>query len=185
MGPLAQRPVRPCAELGTVFAYTFENLAMKRFIILLLTGLNLLFWTSCSGVRVHYAKGTDFSRYHSYAYIARKVKPNLPLPDAKFITRSVDDFLRSEGLAPDEQNPDLLVEINLKFHKRVDVYHANSPWPRQAQSREGNVVITLKDARTHRAVWWTDMYVRYRNHKELVSIIRHKMAKLAERYPPK
>ncbi len=153
--------------------------------IMFLTGLSALFWTACSSVHVHYTKGIDFTRYHSYAYIVHKVKPNLPLPDAQLITRSIDNFLRNEGLTPTEQHPDLLVEINLQFHKRMDIYHANSPWPRPEQSREGNVVITLKDARTHRAVWWTDMYIRYRNHKDLARIIQSRMEALAKRYPPK
>ena len=157
---------------------------MKHY-ILYLTLLSGLILSSCSSVHVHYAENTDFSQYHSYAYIARKIKPHIPEPDARLITKHIDAFLRNEGLRPDQINPDLLVRIDIIFHKRVDVYHANSPWLSQEQSYEGIVKISLLDAKTHRAVWWTDLDITYHNQAMLTRILRRQMAKLAERYPPR
>jgi|GEM_PF-3524491 len=159
---------------------------MKRFSVLLFVSVFItLFEAACSSVHVHFAKDINFDQYHSYAYVGRKLKSSLPMTDARQIVRNVDRFLRERGLEPNEQNPDLLVELNMKFHKRVDVYHANSPWPRQYQSREGNITITLKDAKTHRSIWWADMYIRYHNPKELARILQIRFEKLAKRYPPK
>lgn len=85
---------------------------------------------SCSSVRVYsdYDKNVDFSLYKTYAFYKTGIdKVEISDLDKKRILRSIDEEMTAKGLTKSE-TPDLLININTKAEKNVDVNQFNSAW---------------------------------------------------------
>lgn len=131
---------------------------------------------SCSSVSVSsdYEKGTDFSKYKTYAFYKKGIdKVDISDLDKRRILRAVEAELNAKGMIKSE-NPDLLVSIFTKSREKIDVYNNNYygwyPWyygygyygpgygygfgyNHVSTSTEGTLFIDLIDAHKKELAW--------------------------------
>ncbi len=140
--------------------------------------------SSCSTVKVHYDKNTDFSAYRTFAYAARKgdIK-GLNQDESRLLLRAVDKHVRQWPLQADRSRPDLLVRVLADFHKRVDVYRGYGPGPRKEVSKEGRVEVRMTDAKTSRVVWTGQFYLNYKGRRDMMRQLERKLRKMFARKP--
>jgi hypothetical protein len=132
-----------------------------------------------SEVKVDWARGTDFSKYKTYAWGTPKQKapdPNHPLDD-------IDAALQAEGLQKvgSDANPDLLVAFSVG-NKLVYVIQGLR---RNPIVKQGTLVVELADPQSKRIVWWgvgedtlTD------NRDKDLPMIQRTISKMFRKYPP-
>jgi len=164
--------------------------------------LLLFLVASCASVRVNsdYDKNVDFTQYKTYAFFKNGIdKVGISDLDKKRILRSIDEEMAAKGLTKSE-TPDLLVNINTKSEKNVNVnqFYAGygygwglgwSPyWGNNTSistSTEGILTIDLIDAKKKELIWQgegcgtltQDTHKKDENIKEFVS-------RILAQYPP-
>ena len=142
---------------------------MKTKHIIILPFFIFLF-ASCSSVRVYsdYDKNVNFSLYKTYAFYKTGIdKVEISDLDKKRILRSIDEEMSAKGLYKSE-TPDLLININTKAEKNVDVNQFNGGWgygwgfgwnpywganTMISTSTEGILTIDLIDAKKKELIW--------------------------------
>jgi hypothetical protein len=132
-----------------------------------------------SEVKVDWVRGTDFSKYKTYAWGTPKQKapdPNHPLDD-------IDAALQAEGLQKvgSDAKPDLLVAFSVG-NKLVYVIQGLR---RNPIVKQGTLVVELADPQSKRIVWWgvgedtlTD------NRDKDLPMIQRTISKMFKKYPP-
>ncbi len=145
--------------------------------------------TSCSSVKVRFDQNVDFQQYNTFAYVKDGIsRSKLPTSYKKALVYEVDRFLKNENLHPDKNRPDLLVIITPDFHKRIDIYdrvHFHGRHVYKEKSLEGRIKIKLLDARANKKVWEGAFYIRAENSAQFKRLLRKKLKRLAEKYPPR
>ncbi|KAB1156602.1 DUF4136 domain-containing protein [Flavobacterium luteum] len=173
---------------------------MKTKYLLLLFLIFLL--ASCSSVRVYsdYDKNVDFSAYKTYAFYKTGIdKVEISDFDKKRILRSIDEEMSAKGLTKSE-TPDLLININTKAEKSIDVNQFNSAWgygwgfgwnpywganTMVSTTIEGILIIDLIDAKKKELVWQGEgigNLTRDTNKKD--ENIKNFVSKILVLYPP-
>ena len=150
----------------------------------------------CQHVAVDFDKGSDFSRFKTYAWV-----PGTDVPDElnhKRIVRAVDDQLMAKGLARVASGPDLLVAYHASFDRDLQIVGLSGGLPyrfgggplnaRAETILKGTVVIDLVDADTQAIVWrataTSDIDPGATAEKRDRNIARA-AAKMFKHYPPK
>jgi len=179
----------PCNEcrLGIKFALFLKKVHMKTAKLLIFIAIMPFFLTGCSSVKVRYDKNTNFNRYKTFAYVKPvKERRGIPPEYQRIIVRSVDRYIRSIPLMPDAKHPDVLVRIEMDFHKRIDVYndfHHRGMAVRKRKSYEGVVEIVFIDAATKDVIWTGWFPLRFANERELKYQLERQLRKLRRKYP--
>ena len=159
---------------------------MKKILFLAYV-LIFISFTNCSSVKVTYDKEAPFSQYKTFAYVKPQHKILLPVEYQKIIYHSIDRFIRDIPLRPDAHQPDILVRIEMDFHKRYDMY-APPVYPPPAmhgrRSYEGNIDIIFIDARSNREVWKARFPLIFSSRKDLMHQLEKRLRRLKESYPP-
>jgi hypothetical protein len=131
-----------------------------------------------SEVRVDCVRGTEFSKYKSYAWgTTRQTTPNPKHP-----TEDIDAALQAKGLQKVgmDANPSLIVAFSGKGELvyAIQTYHGIV--------KQGTLVVELADPQLKKAVWWgianeaiTD------NPDEDVPRVHKKILEMFEKYPPR
>ena len=162
--------------------------------------LLLFLVASCSSVYVNtdYDKKVDFTQYKTYAYYKTGIdKVEISDLDKKRILRSIDEVMLTKGFTKSD-TPDILININAKAQKNVDVNQFNYGWgfgwgwnpfwggnTMVSTSTDGILTIDLIDAKQKELVWQgegtgyltKDTDAKDENIKEFVS-------KILAQYPP-
>jgi Domain of unknown function (DUF4136) len=130
--------------------------------------------TSCSAVRVNsdYDKSVDFTPYKTYAFYKTGIdKVEISDLDKRRILRSIDEEMTLKGFTKNE-NPDLLININTKAEKNINVNQFQAGWGYGwgygwgfgwnpywgmnntiSTNTEGTLTIDLIDAKKKELVW--------------------------------
>jgi len=136
---------------------------MKVFKLLTITIAIIL--TSCASVRVtsDYDTQATFDSYKTFAFYKPGIdKVEISDLDKKRILRAIEKEMLTKGFTKSE-SPDLLININTKTEKSVDVYSAGigygwGPWygnynRRISSSTNGVLYIDLINAKDKQLVW--------------------------------
>ena len=132
-----------------------------------------------SDVKVDWVRGTDFSKYKTYALGVPNQKPtdpNHPLDE-------IDAALQAEGLqkAGIDANPGLIVAFRVGNKQVYVLQHiAKNPIVKQ-----GSLVVQLPDPQLRKVVWWgvgEDTLTGNRD-KDL-QVIQRAISKMFKKYPP-
>ena len=132
-----------------------------------------------SEVKVDWVRGTDFSKYKTYAWGT----PNQKATDSNHPLDDIDAALQADGLQKvgTDANPDLLVAFSVdSSHVYVLQNIAKNPIVKQ-----GTLVVELADPQLKKAVWWgiADDTLTDNPDKDL-PLIQKKISKMFEKYPP-
>lgn len=132
--------------------------------------LLLFVLASCSSVSVNsdYDKKVDFSTYKTYAFYKTGIdKVEISDLDKRRILHAIDDQMTSKGFTKSE-TPDLLVNINTKVEKNINVNQFQTGWGygwgfgwnpyfgmnhSLSTSTDGILTIDLIDAKKKELVW--------------------------------
>jgi hypothetical protein len=132
-----------------------------------------------SEVKVDWVRGTDFSKYKTYAWGT----PNQKAPDPNHPLDDIDAALQAEGLQKVEldANPGLLVAFSVG-NKLVYVIQGLR---RDPIVKQGTLVVELVDSQSKKTVWWgvgedtlTD------NRDKDLPMIQRTISKMFKKYPP-
>lgn len=132
-----------------------------------------------SEIKVDWVRGTDFSKYKTYAWGTPKQKapdPNHPLDD-------IDAALQAKGLQKVgmDANPGLLVAFSVGNKQVYVLQHiAKNPMVKQ-----GTLVVEVADPQLKETVWWAvgeDTLTDNRD-KDL-PMIQRTISKMFKKYPP-
>jgi hypothetical protein len=134
-----------------------------------------------SDVKVDWVRGTDFSKYKTYAWgAARQMSSD---PKLKFPIDDVDAALRAKGLQKVgmDANPSLIAALNAG-NKMV---FAIQGYLKNPVVKQGTFVIELADPQLKKAVWWgiVDGVLTDNPDKDLPAIQKN-ISKMFEKYPP-
>ena len=132
-----------------------------------------------SEVKVDWVRGTDFSKYKTYAWGT----PDKKAPNPKHPLEDIDAALQAEGLQKVgmDENPSLLVGFSVG-NKLVYVIqgYAKNPLVKQ-----GSLVVEIADPQLKKVVWWgvaedtlTD------NPEKDIPMIQKNISKMFKKYPP-
>jgi hypothetical protein len=130
-----------------------------------------------SEVKVDWVRGTDFSRYKTYAWgTTRQTTPNPKHP-----TEDIDAALQAKGLQKVgmDANPSLIVVFSGKGEL---VYVIQDHY---SIVKQGTLVVELADPQLKKAVWWgiaNEAIID--NPDEDVPNVQKKISKMFEKYPP-
>jgi len=169
-----------------------------KFLSILMTFL----LASCSSVRVNtdYDKNVDFSSYKTYAFYKTGIdKVEISDLDKKRILRSIDEEMTAKGFTKSE-NPDLLININTKAEKNINVnqFYAgygygwgfgwNPYWGGNYSvntNTEGTLIIDLIDAKKKELIWQGEGvgYLTQNTNKKDENI-KDFVTKILAQYPP-
>lgn len=161
-----------------------------------------LLLVSCSSVRVNtdYDKNVDFSSYKTYAFYKTGIdKVEISDLDKKRILRSIDEEMTAKGFTKSE-NPDLLININTKAEKNINVnqFYAgygygwgfgwNPYWGGNYSvntNTEGTLIIDLIDAKKKELIWQGEGvgYLTQNTNKKDENI-KDFVTKILAQYPP-
>jgi Domain of unknown function (DUF4136) len=132
-----------------------------------------------SEVKVDWVRGTDFSKYKTYAWGT----PNQKAPDPNHPLDDIDAALQAEGLQKVgiDANPGLLVAFSVGNRQVYVLQHiAKNPIVKQ-----GTLVVQLADPQSKKTVWWgvgedtlTD------NRDKDLPMIQRTISKMFKKYPP-
>jgi hypothetical protein len=132
-----------------------------------------------SEVKVDWVKGTDFSKYKTYAWGTSNEKA----PNPKHPLEDIDAALQAEGLQKVglDANSSLLVAFSVG-NKLVYVIQGYAKNP---IIKQGTLVVELADAQSKKAVWWgvADDTITDNYDKDL-PMIQKRIAEMFEKYPP-
>jgi hypothetical protein len=132
-----------------------------------------------SEVKADWVRGTDFSKYKTYAWEGSQQKT----PDPHRIVGKIDSALQGKGLQLVEidANPSLIVACNAgnKLVYPIQGYLKNPA------VKQGTLVIQLVDPQLKKAVWWgIAEEVLTDNPDKNTPLIQKKISKMFEKYPP-
>jgi Domain of unknown function (DUF4136) len=132
-----------------------------------------------SEVKVDWVRGTDFSKYKTYAWGT----PNQKAPDPNHPLDDIDAALQAKGLQKVgmDANPGLLVAFSVGNKQVYVLRHiAKNPIVKQ-----GTLVVELADPQLKKAVWWgiADDTMTDNPDKDL-PVIQRAISKMFKRYPP-
>ncbi len=181
---------------------------MKKMKILALPVLVLLFFSSCTSVRVlsDYDKEANFNGYKSYAFYKTGIdKAHISDLDKKRILKAIDAEMSSRGMTK-SQNPDILISIFTKEREQVDVYNNYwggrygwgwSPWywgpgyygngTTVSTRTQGSLYIDLIDAKNKELVWQGKGIGTLSSTKNIAKKeerIREFVTEILQQYPP-
>jgi hypothetical protein len=132
-----------------------------------------------SEVTVDWVRGTDFSKYKTYAWGTPNQKatdPNHPLDD-------IEAALQAEGLQKvgADANPDLLVAFSVGSSQVYVLQNiAKNPIVKQ-----GTLKVQLADAKSKTVVWWAFGEDTLTNNRDKdLPIIQRTVSKMFKKYPP-
>ena len=164
--------------------------------------LLLLITVSCASVQVNtdYDKSVDFSKYKTFAYYKTGIdKVEISDLDKKRILRSIDAALLAKGFTKSD-HPDLLVNINAKAEKNVNVNQFYSGWgygwgPGWSpywggyysvnNSTDGILTIDLIDAEKKELIWQgTGVGYLTKNVEKKDEVINIFVTQILAQYPP-
>jgi hypothetical protein len=134
-----------------------------------------------SEVKVDWVRGTDFSRYKTYAWGTMSQKN--PDPKFKFPIEDVDAALLAKGLQKVgmDANPSLIAALNAgnKLVYPIQGYLKNPV------VKQGTLVVELVDQQSKKAVWWgiAEDTLSDNPDKDL-PLIQKRISKMFEKYPP-
>jgi hypothetical protein len=132
-----------------------------------------------SEVKVDWVRGTDFSRYKTYAWAASQQRT----PDPQHLIENIDSALQGKGLQPVgiDANPSLIVACNAgnKLVYPIQGYLKNPT------IKQGTLVIQLADPHLKKAVWWgiAEEVLTDKPGKDL-PMVQKAVSKMFEKYPP-
>jgi hypothetical protein len=132
-----------------------------------------------SEVKVDWVRGTDFSKYKTYAFGT----PNQKAPDPNHPLDDIEAALQAEGLQKVgiNANPGLLVAFSVGNKQVYVLQHiAKNPIVKQ-----GTLVVELADPQSKKTVWWAvgeDTLTDNRD-KDL-PMIQRTISKMFKKYPP-
>jgi hypothetical protein len=132
-----------------------------------------------STVKVDWIKGTDFSKFKTYAWgTSHQMTPGTTHP-----TEDIDAGLQAKGLqkVARDANPDLLVAFNAgtKPAYLIKGFFAYTT------INQGTLIVELADPQSKTALWWgiaDDAMTG--NHDKDLPVIQKKLSKMFEKYPP-
>lgn len=164
--------------------------------------LLLLITVSCASVQVNtdYDKSVDFSKYKTFAYYKTGIdKVEISDLDKKRILRSIDAALLAKGFTKSD-HPDLLVNINAKAEKNVNVNQFYSGWGygwgpgwspywggyySASNSTDGILTIDLIDAEKKELIWQgTGVGYLTKNVDKKDEVINNFVTQILAQYPP-
>jgi hypothetical protein len=132
-----------------------------------------------SKVTVDWVRGTDFSKYKTYAWgtpYQKATDPNHPLDD-------IEAALQAEGLQKvgTDANPDLLVAFSAGSSQVYVLQNiAKNPIVKQ-----GTLKVQLADAKSKTVVWWAFGEDTLTNNRDKdLPIIQRTVSKMFKKYPP-
>ncbi len=153
--------------------------------------------TSCASVRVSsdYDTQANFENYKTFAFYKPGIdKVEISDLDKKRILRAIESEMLAKGFTK-STTPDLLVNINTKTEKRVNVYQAGvgygwGPWyggmhRNVSTSTNGVLYIDLINAKDKQLIW-QGKGVGYLTHsaKKKDERVQVFVTKILEKYPP-
>ena len=130
-----------------------------------------------SEVKVDWVRGTDFSKYKTYAWGTKHQVRS----DAKHPTEDIDSALQAKGLQKVEMNanPSLIVAFSGggKLVYAIQEHYS--------VVQQGTLVVELADPQLKKAIWWgiADEALTDNPDKD-VPLIQKKIVKMFEKYPP-
>jgi Domain of unknown function (DUF4136) len=132
-----------------------------------------------SEVKVGWVRGTDFSKYTSYAWGT----PNQKAPDPNHPLDDIDAALKAEGLQKVglDANPDLVAAFSVGNKQVYVLQHiAKNPIVKQ-----GTLVVELADPQLKKVVWWGvgEGTLTDDRDKDL-PMIQRTISKMFKKYPP-
>jgi Domain of unknown function (DUF4136) len=132
-----------------------------------------------SEVKVDWVRGTDFSKYKTYAWGS----PDQKAPDPKHPLEDIDAALQAEGLqeVAMDTNPSLLVGFSVG-NKLVYVIqgYAKNPLVKQ-----GTLIVELADPRLKKIVWWGIAHDTLTDNPDKdLPMIQKNISKMFKKYPP-
>jgi len=153
--------------------------------------------TSCASVRVStdYDTQANFENYKTFAFYKPGIdKVEISDLDKKRILRAIESEMLTKGFTK-SATPDVLVNINTKTEKSVNVYQAGigygwGPWyggmnRNVSTSTNGVLYIDLINAKDKQLIW-QGRGVGYLTHsaKKKDARVREFVSKILEKYPP-
>ncbi len=165
---------------------------MKISCLLLATGiLNLMPLASTaqevvlyanSEVKVGWVRGTDFSKYKTYAWGTTYQVTT----DPKHPTEDIDAALQAKGLhkVAMDANPDLIAAFSggnrLVYPIRDDMGSIGDA------VKQGTLVVELADSQLKKAVWWGIVEDTLTNNPNKdIPLFQKRISKMFQKYPPK
>lgn len=168
--------------------------------------LLLLITFSCASVQVNsdYDKSVDFSKYKTFAYYKTGIdKVEISDLDKKRILRSIDAALLAKGFTKSD-HPDLLINLNAKAEKNVNVNQFYSAWgygwgpgwgwgwspfwggySSVNNSTDGILTIDLIDAEKKELIWQgTGVGYLTKNVDRKDEVINNFVTQILAQYPP-
>ena len=131
-----------------------------------------------SEVKVDWVRGTDFSKFKTYAWgSTQQMTPN-PHPRV-----DIEAALKSKGLQEVgmDANPSLIVS----FSGGNELVYPIRNYIANPAVKEGNLVVELADPQLKKAVWWGIAYDTLTdNADKYVTLLQKKISKMFEKYPP-
>ncbi len=144
-------------------------------------------------VNVDWQRGTDFSKYKTYAWGVG----THPIPDSLWNQRiidMVDGQMQAKGLQKVglEQSPDLIVVYNAGLQQNVSYYGYWSGWwmgtesIQQVIEKEGTLVVDLLDPQQKMTVWrGTATDTLSDKSEKNISKAQKMVNKMFQKYPPR
>jgi hypothetical protein len=132
-----------------------------------------------SEVKVDWERGTDFSKFKTYAWGTS----HQTTPESKHPTEDIDATLQSKGLkrVRMDANPDLIVA----FSAGTKLVYPIQGYAKNPVLKQGALAVQLVDPQSKKAIWWgiaedtmTD------NPDKDVLLIQKRISKMFEKYPP-
>ncbi len=134
-----------------------------------------------SEVKVDWVRGTDFSKYKTYAWGAtHQMSPD---PKLRFPIEDVDAALLAKGLQKVgmDANPSLIAGLNAGNR----LVFAIQGYLKNPVVKQGTLVIELADPRLKKAVWWGIAEDTLTDDPDKDGpLIQKRISKMFEKYPP-
>ena len=131
-------------------------------------------------IKVDWVRGTDFSKYKTYAW----GRTQQMTPDPKHtIEGIIDAALQAKGLQEvgADANPSLIVS----FSGGNELVYPIRNYIANPAVKEGHLVVELADPLLKKAVWWGIAYDTLTdNADKYVTLIQKKISKMFQKYPP-
>lgn len=129
-------------------------------------------------VKVDWLRGTDFSKYKTFAWGAtQQMTPN-PHPRV-----DIEAALQAKGLQ--EVGMDASPNLIVAFSGGNKLVYAIQKYPSKPIVKEGDLVVQLADPQLKKAVWWGIAYGTLTDNGDKdVTLIGKKVSKMFEKYPP-
>jgi hypothetical protein len=130
-------------------------------------------------VKVDWVRGTDFSKYKTYAWGT----PDKKAPDPKHPLEDIEAALQAKGLQKvgTDANPSLVVAFSVGNKQVYVLQHiAKNPIVKQ-----GNLVVELADPQSKKTVWWGVGHdIVTDNRDKDLPMIQKAVSKMFKNYPP-